>query len=130
MHCLQEFDLNFDPNEKEGVVKKIFASRAARFIWVCVKSGHLTCDEDYEAILRCGMFVDKVRSGKRLIYRKFLRLVGVLTEKFGRALIDGSSAVLEYEIDHEFWSDVFRAIIGDRHIKINIMKNGKKEELF
>ncbi|MFH0779707.1 MAG: hypothetical protein V1928_02500 [Parcubacteria group bacterium] len=131
MHCLQEFSLDFDPSETEGTVKQIFASPAAKYIWICIKSGHVTCKEDYESILHYGKLVDDYREKNRLNYRQFLTMVRPLTNRFGRVLVDGTYQYSqEYEIDHEFWSDIFRAIIHDRSVRIFIAKNGEKKELF
>jgi hypothetical protein len=119
MHIPETFTLRFDPEESENLdIKMIFRNKTAKIIWCAIKSAHVTDQYFNSTVLEVGETLTHAEDP--CDYRAFLALTAKLNRTFGRICVYESLMQHQYEIDHEFWSDIFKAINGRRAFNIEV----------
>lgn len=118
MHAQEIIKINFDPVQKDSIIRRIFEVHPAKVLWCLIKYNHITDSHFDSKIFELGQ---KIEEQMPEYYRDFLKIVQDLTNQFGRVTTDefmfmGHSS----EIDHEFWSDVYKAIKHKRCFNVEI----------
>jgi hypothetical protein len=117
MHVKTEIKLSFDPNEAEPKIKKIFNDPIAKILWCVIRSHHITDQYFNDMVLEVADLLEKKKPQN---YWEFRRLIGCLSAKFGRVIVEEKWLTVDSEIDHEFWSDIYKMIYGKIKLKVEI----------
>lgn len=117
MHTLETYTITFDPETSTEDVKKIFKSRTASILWCAIKTCHITDQYFNKEILETSKLIDSADTRN---YQEFLKLCKILTDRFGLLNVFDTQFNKQWEIDHEFWSDIFKAILRMRVFKTEI----------
>jgi hypothetical protein len=126
MHVLETIKLSFDPKESNDEVKKIFENETSKILWCCIKSGHITSQYFNNTIIKV---TQTISDKKPENYKDFLGCIAPLTNNFGRICVSESQfGGSDYEIDHEFWSDIFNFINHKKFFEVQIKNLNKTVE--
>jgi hypothetical protein len=121
MHNLEVYKIKFDPeSSNDSLVREIFKNKIATILWCSIKAGHVVDQYFNKNILE---IANKLNEHQH--YCNFLKITSDLNSQFGRVTVDGTMLHHYDEIDHEFWSDIFKAINNQRCFKIEIATNPK-----
>ena len=117
MHNLEVFNLVFDINASSNVnIREIFKNRIATILWCSIKSGHIADQYFDQLILKVSKELENDQDSCN--YQEFLKITSSLNNQFGRICVWETMFDKQFEIDHEFWSDIFKAIHNKRCFKI------------
>lgn len=118
MHAIQEVKLQFDPAKNEDEeIREIFKDSTATILWCSIKSGHVTSQYFNKNVLEVAKKYNKTHTRD---YDTFLDIVSKLLV-FGKVTVNQTIMQCDQKIDHEFWGDVFRSVIGQRHFKWEVV---------
>ena len=124
MHAPEVVKLQFDPHSSE--IKDVFETRAAYILWCCIKYTHITAQYFNEQVLEIGT---QLKTERPHDYSDFQKIVRDLSAVYGRATVFDTNMGHEDRVDHEFWGDIFRVIIGQRTFSYEIRLPEEKKEL-
>lgn len=121
MHTQEIINLRFDPKSSEDpVIKETFECYPASVLWCCIKYRHITNQYFNKKILKTGKALAKLPHIPWK-YHDFLDIVSDLTNEFGKVcVLEEQFGGSQYEIDHEFWGDVFKALHHKRCFRIEV----------
>ena len=120
MHNLETVELTFDPSKSDNEkIREIFKNHASTVIWCSIKSCNVVDQYFNDIVLEV---VKKLDDKSLWKYREFLKVVEKLTNSYGTVCVSLEAFCgCEHEIDHEFWSDIHKAINRKRCFNLKIM---------
>jgi hypothetical protein len=118
MHNQEIVILASDPTKSENKsIRAIFENRIATVLWCSIRNCHAVDQYFNDNIIECASNIDTTKHN----YHIFLESVSQLTKQYGRVCVyETQFAGSQYEIDHEFWGDVFNAILHRRCFRYEI----------
>jgi hypothetical protein len=119
MHIPKNFTLRFDPDASDDLlIRQIFQNNAAKVLWCAIKSSHVT--DQYFNKITLDVSASFYSAVNPCDYREFLVLTARLNNVYGRICVYETIIHKQFEIDHEFWSDILKAITGKLSFVIEI----------
>lgn len=117
MKAIAEPKMGFVLSNAGEDVQKIFKDPIARVLWCTIRCGHITSQYFNPLIIE---IAEDLRKSEPKDYRDFLKRIVPLTNQFGRICVQESRLLFhDYEIDHEFWADVYNMCFHNRYFKVN-----------
>lgn len=116
MHNQETIKMGFDPSKLEDeTLRAIFKDHVATVLWCSIKSGHIVDQYFNDLILECAAKADI----KEHSYHAFIKSMQRLTNQYGKICVyETQLGFNQYEIDHEFWGDIFNAILYKRCFRL------------
>ncbi len=117
MRTLEVYKLSFEPKNAPEKVQEILKNKTASILWCAIKAGHITDQYFNQEVLEVAKSIDSSDTND---YKVFLGLCERLTNLYGRVNVYDTSFNKQYEKDHEFWGDIFKAIHRQRCFRTEV----------
>lgn len=124
MKTLEVYQFGFDPEKSDD---EIFKDRTSLILWTCIRSKHIT-DQYFSKKIKD--VADRIKKEKPDNYFDFEKIIkSSKLRGFGQVSVHETMHYCDKKMDHEFWSDIWKAIKGKRLFKIEIISDeeNKKE---
>lgn len=128
MHARNIIKIRFDPKKSENPeIRKIFENHKATVLWCCIKNNHITSQYFNETILETVELLNE--KGYYPKYHDFLNCCFKLTRNFGKVPVTNSNIGPGlFEIDHEYWSDIYKMVYLKTPFKLEIILDEEKPD--
>jgi hypothetical protein len=124
MRNLETIQITFDPAKSDKqIVREIFKNHTATVLWCSIKTGNIVDQYFNDTVMKVAKEIDEKEPWN---YHEFLKIVSPLTNQFGKVVVsfDTFCGGYEFEIDHEFWFDIFAAIKHKRCFRLEQKNEG------